>query len=70
MLHDLRKHQLARVHSLLPRWILIAGSQTLLPRFKSVTGKIMKKRFQFIGLRAVVLENVGTLLMLSLKFCY
>jgi len=31
----------------------LAGSQTLLPRFKSVTGKIMKKCFLFFGLRTV-----------------
>ena len=31
----------------------LAGSQTLLPRFKSMTSKIMKKCFQFFGLAAV-----------------
>jgi hypothetical protein len=31
----------------------LAGSQTLLARFKSVTGKIMKKCFLFFGLRAI-----------------
>ncbi len=31
----------------------------MLPRFKSVTGKIMKKCFPFFGLRAVPQKTLG-----------
>jgi len=37
----------------------LAGSQTLLSPFKSVTGKVMKKCFPFLGLRVIPQRTLG-----------
>ena len=64
MLHDLRNHHFPHTW-LAPAMGLITESQTLHPRFKSVTDEIMKNSLQFIRLQTPAYKTLGTTVRIS-----